>query len=70
MKKWMILYKQWPLDETGLFIKDASETIKNETKKQNGGFLRMLLVTLGAILLANLLPTVKGTIRVGKGTVS
>ena len=30
----------------------------------------MLLITLGAILLANLLPTVKGTIRVGKGTVS
>ena len=70
MKKWMILYKQWPLEETSSFIKDVSETIKNEAKKQNGGFLGMLLVTLGAILLANLLPTVKGTIRVGKGTVS
>ena len=30
----------------------------------------MLLVTLGAILLANLLPTGKGAIRVGKGMVS
>ena len=62
MKKWMILYKQWPLEETGLFI--------NEAKKQNAGFPWMLLVTLGAILLANLLPTGKGAIRVGKGTVS
>ena len=70
MKKWMILYKQWPLEETGLFIKDVSETIKNEAKKQNAGFPWMLLVTLGAILLANLLPTGKGAIRVGKGTVS
>ena len=70
MKKWMILYKQWPLEETGLFIKDVSETIKNEAKKQNARFPWMLLVTLGAILLANLLPTGKGAIRVGKGTVS
>ena len=26
------------LEETGLFIKDVSETIKNEAKKQNAGF--------------------------------
>ena len=32
-----------------------TQTIKNETKEQKGGFLDMLLVTLGAILLGNML---------------
>ena len=27
------------LEESGLLIKDVSETIKNEAKKQKGGFL-------------------------------
>ena len=56
------------LEESGLLIKDTSKTIKNEAKKQKGGFLGMLLGTLGASLLGNLL-TVKGTIRAGEGTV-
>ena len=43
------------LEESGLLIKDVSETIKNEAKEQKGGFLCMLLGTLGASLLANLL---------------
>ena len=30
------------LEESGLLTKDISETIKNEAKKQNGGFPRML----------------------------
>ena len=56
------------LKESGLLIKDVSETIKNEAKEQKGGFLGMLLGTLGASLLGNLL-TGKGTIRAGKGTI-
>ena len=36
------------LEESGLLIKQFSGTIKNETKKQKGGFPGMLLVSLGA----------------------
>ena len=42
------------LEESGLFIKGISETMKNEAKEQKGGFLAMLLGTLGASLLRNL----------------
>ena len=38
------------LNESGLLIKRVSERIKNEAKEQKGGFLRMLLGTLGASL--------------------
>ena len=38
-------------EKFGLFIKSISETIKNEPKEQKGGFLGMLLGTLGAGLL-------------------
>ena len=31
------------LEESGLLIKDVSETIKNEAKEQKGEFLSMLL---------------------------
>ena len=48
--------------EFGLLIKCISQTIKNEAKEQKGGFLRMLLGTLGDDLLENLL-TGKGTVR-------
>ena len=56
------------LEESGLLIKGVSEKIKNEVKKQKRGFLSMLLGTIGAILLGNLLAG-KGTIRAGKGTI-
>ena len=56
------------LEESGLLIKGVSEAIKNEAKEQKGGFLSMLLGTLGASLLGNLL-TGKGTIRAGEGTI-
>ena len=46
----------------------VTETIKNETKEQKGGFLSMLLGTSGAPLLGNLL-TGKGTVRAREGTV-
>ena len=54
------------LEEFGLLIKGVCETIKNEVKEQKGGFLGMVLDTLGASLLGNLL-TGKGTIRAGEG---
>ena len=38
------------LEESGLLIKGFSETFKNEVKEQKGGFLGMLLGTLGASL--------------------
>ena len=40
--------------EPGLLMRDVSETIKNEAKERKGGFLSMLLGTLGASLLRNL----------------
>ena len=42
------------LEESGLLIKGVSKTIKNEAKEQKGGFLNILLYTLGATLLGNL----------------
>ena len=45
-------------------LKGVTKTIKDETKKQKGGFLSMLLGTLGASLLGNLL-TGKGIVRAG-----
>ena len=38
------------LNESGLLITRVSERLKNEAKEQKGGFLRMLLGTLGASL--------------------
>ena len=43
------------LKESGLLIKGISEGIRNGVKEQKGGFLGMLLGTLGASLLGNLL---------------
>ena len=56
------------LEDSGLLIKGVSETIQNEAKEQKGGFLSMLLGTLGASLLGNLL-TSKCTIRADEGTI-
>ena len=53
-------------EESGLLIKDISETIKNEAKGQKGGFLGMLLGALGGSLLGNLL-TGKGAIATNQG---
>ena len=55
------------LEDSGILLKGVTETIKNETKEQNGWFLSMLLGTLAAPLLGNLL-TGKGTVRAGEGT--
>ena len=45
------------LEGSGLLTKGISETIKNEAKDQKAGFLGMLLGTLGASFLGNLLPS-------------
>ena len=55
-------------DMNGILLKGVSKTIENETKEQRGGFLSMLLGTLGASLLGNLL-TGKGIMRAGDGIV-
>ena len=54
------------LEDSGLLLKAVTETVQNEVKEQKGGFISMLLGTLGAILLGNLL-TGKGIYRAGKG---
>ena len=43
------------LEDSNILLKRVTETIKNETKEQKGGFLSTLLGTLGASLLGNLL---------------
>ena len=55
------------LENSGILLKGVSKTIKNETKEQRGGFLSMLLGTLGASLLDNLLTGGKGIVRAGEG---
>ena len=43
------------LADSNILLKGATKTIRNETKEQKGGFLSMLLGTLGASLLGYLL---------------
>ena len=42
------------LEDSNILLKGVTKTIKNETKEQ-GGFLSILLGTVGASLLGNLL---------------
>ena len=55
------------LEDSRLLLKRVSETIKNEAKEAKVGFFSMLLGTLGASLLGNMLAG-KGVIRTGEGT--
>ena len=55
------------LEDCGLLLEGVSETIKNETKDQNGGFLSVFLDVLGASLLENML-AIKRFIRAGERT--
>ena len=60
-------------------LKGVTETVQNEVKEQKGGFLSILLGTLGASLLGNLLTgrriyragigKGKGVLRAGEGIV-
>ena len=54
------------LEDSNILLKGVTETGKNETKIQKGGFLSMLLGTLGSSLLGNLL-TGKGVVRANYG---
>ena len=56
------------LKNSGILLKGVTKTIENEAKEQRGGFLSMLLGTLGASLLGNLLSG-KGMMRAGEGIV-
>ena len=57
------------LDDSNILLKGVTKTTENETKEQKGGFLSMLLGTLGASLLGNLLIG-KGIVRAGYGDYS
>ena len=60
------------LENSGVLLKGVSETIQHEAKEQRGGFLSMLLGTLGASLLGDILSkglSGKGVIRAGEGTI-
>ena len=53
------------LEESGILIKGISEMMKNEAKRQKGGFLPLLLGILTASILGNTLSE-KRVIRPGK----
>ena len=55
------------LEDSGLLLNGVTESVQNEIKEQKGGFPSMLLDTLGASLLGNLLNG-KGINKKGKGT--
>ena len=60
------------LENSGVLLKGVSETIQYEVKERRRGFLSMLLGTLGASLLGDILSkglSGKGVIRAGEGTI-
>ena len=58
------------LENAGILLKGVSKTTKKETKEQRGEFLSMLLGTLRASLLGNLLSGGKGIMRAGERSVA
>ena len=56
------------LEDSGLLFKGVNKTIQNETKKERRGFFSMLVGTLGASLLGDIL-TGRGINRAGEGIV-
>ena len=54
------------LEDSNILLKGLTKNIKNETKEQEEGFLGILLGTLEASLLGNVL-TGKGMLRAGYG---
>ena len=61
------------LEDSGVLLEGVRETIHHEAKEQRGGFLGMLLGTLGASLLGDVLSkgllSGTGVIRAGEGTI-
>ena len=61
------------LENSGLLLDGITETVKNEVKEQKGGFLSVLLDTLGASLLGDRLTKYlsgRGVIRAGEGIIT
>ena len=56
------------LEESGVLMKEISETIEDEAKEHKEGFLRILLGTLAASLLGSAL-TGKRMIIAGEGVI-
>ena len=56
------------LEDSNVLLKGVSETIQHEAKEQRGGFPSLLLGTLGASLLGDILSG-KGVLRAGEGTI-
>ena len=54
------------LEDSNILLKEITKTIENEAKEQKGGFLGMLLETLGASLVGNML-TARGILRTAYG---
>ena len=60
------------LEDSGILLNGITETVKNEVKEQKGSLLSMLLGTLGASLLGNLLTKNllgRSIVRAGEGTI-
>ena len=60
------------LEKSGILLKGVNETIQHEAKEQRGGFLSMLLGTLGTSLLGDILSkglSGKGVLRAGEGII-
>ena len=57
------------LEDSNILLEGVTKTIEDETKEQKGGFLSMLLGTLGVSLLGNLLSG-KGLTRADYGNTS
>ena len=58
------------LENSNILLKGVTKIITNETREQKGGFLSMLLGTVGASLLGDLLTknlSGEGTVRAGEG---
>ena len=61
--KWKIAKS---LEDSRLLLKGVTETVQNEVQEQKGGFISMLLGTLGVNLLQNI-SSGKGINRAVKG---
>ena len=56
------------IGDSGLLLKEVSETVQNEAREQKGAFLSMLLSAIGTTLLGNILAG-KEINRFGEGIV-
>ena len=54
------------LEDSNILLNGVTKTIKNKKEEKKGGFLSLLLGTLGASLLGNILAG-KGIVRAGSG---